>query len=88
MVLMILIEVCDDTLVKCIQEGFVMAENVYSSIIEHFSELPDPRILLKTQHRLVEIVTIALCTALAGADDWAEIALPRPEPGRAGSRAF
>jgi len=28
MVLMVLIEVCDDTLVNCIQGGFVMAENV------------------------------------------------------------
>ncbi len=51
-----------------------MAENVCSSIIEHFSELPDPRIVLKTQHRLVDIVTMTLCAALAGADDWVEIA--------------
>ena len=51
-----------------------MAENVCTSIIEHFSELPDPRILLKTQHRLVDIVTMALCAVLAGADDWVEIA--------------
>lgn len=51
-----------------------MAENVCTSIIEHFSGLPDPRILLKTQHRLVDIVAMALCAALAGADDWVEIA--------------
>lgn len=51
-----------------------MAENVCTSIIEHFSELPDPRILLKTHHNLVDIVTMALCAVLAGADDWVEIA--------------
>jgi hypothetical protein len=47
-----------------------MAENVCTSIIEHFSGLPDPRILLKTQHSLVDIVTTALCAVLSGADDW------------------
>ena len=51
-----------------------MTENVCTSIIEHFSELPDPRIVLKTRHRLVDIVTMGLCAVLAGADDWVEIA--------------
>ena len=51
-----------------------MAENVCTSIIEHFCGLPDPRILLKTRHRLVDIVTTALCAVLSGADDWVEIA--------------
>ncbi len=43
-----------------------MAENVCISIIEHFSELPDPRIVLKTRHRLVDIVTMGLCAVLRG----------------------
>jgi predicted transposase YbfD/YdcC len=51
-----------------------MPENVCTSILEHFSTLPDPRILLKTLHRLVDIVTMALCAVIAGADDWVEIA--------------
>ena len=52
-----------------------MPENVLcTSIMEHFSTLPDPRILLKTRHRLVDIVTMALCAVIAGADDWVEIA--------------
>ncbi len=52
-----------------------MSENVLcTSIMEHFSTLPDPRILLKTRHRLVDIVTMALCAVIAGADDWVEIA--------------
>jgi len=50
-----------------------MAEILCTSIIENFSELPDPRILLKTRHKLVDIVTIALCAVIAGADDWVEI---------------
>jgi predicted transposase YbfD/YdcC len=51
-----------------------MAENICTSIIEHFSALPDPRILLKTCHKLVDIVAMALCAVVAGADDWVEIA--------------
>lgn len=43
-------------------------------IIEHFSSLTDPRILLKTRHKLVDIVVITLCAVLAGADEWTEIA--------------
>ena len=31
-----------------------MAENVRTSIIEHFSASPDPRMLLKTLHKLRE----------------------------------
>ena len=44
------------------------------SIIEHFSSLPDPRILLKIRHKLVDIVVITICGVIAGADDWVEIA--------------
>jgi predicted transposase YbfD/YdcC len=51
-----------------------MTENVCTSIIEHFSVLPDPRMLLKTRHKLVDIVAMALCAVVAGADDWVEIA--------------
>jgi len=51
-----------------------VAKNVCASIIDHFSVLPDPRILLKTSHKLVDIVAMALCAIVAGADDWVEIA--------------
>jgi len=51
-----------------------MVENVCTSSIDHFSTLPDPRILLKTRHKLVDIVAMALCAVDAGADDWVEIA--------------
>jgi hypothetical protein len=43
-------------------------------IIEHFSSLTDPRILLKTRHRLIDIIVVTLCAVLAGADEWTEIA--------------
>lgn len=51
-----------------------MEESTAISIKEHFSQLPDPRILLKTRHKLVDVVVITLCALIAGADDWVEIA--------------
>lgn len=44
------------------------------SILEHFSSLSDPRVLLKTKHKLIDIVVMALCAVICGADDWVEIA--------------
>ena len=43
------------------------------SIIDYFTSFPDPRILLKTDHQLIDIVVIALCAVIGGADDWVEI---------------
>jgi len=51
-----------------------MAKEVRGSVVEHFSLLTDPRIVAKTDHKLIDIVAIAVCAALAGADDWVEIA--------------
>lgn len=45
------------------------------SIVEYFSDLPDPRRSYLTSHRLLDIVTITLCGLLAGADTWVEIEL-------------
>ena len=43
-------------------------------IIDHFSSLTDPRIELKSKHKLIDIIVITLCATLAGADEWTEIA--------------
>ena len=51
-----------------------METEVRGSIIEYFSLLTDPRIVLKTGHKLIDIVAITVCAVLAGADDWVEIA--------------
>lgn len=44
-----------------------------TSISEHFASLTDPRVERCRVHVLVEIVTIALCGLLCGADDWVAI---------------
>jgi hypothetical protein len=40
-----------------------------TSIGEHFARLTDPRVERTKEHRLVDIVTIALCAVICGADD-------------------
>src|SRR5215210_4225584 len=44
-----------------------------TSIGEHFATLTDPRVDRSKAHLLVEIVTIALCAAICGADDWVAV---------------
>jgi predicted transposase YbfD/YdcC len=46
-----------------------------ATIIEHFSDLQDPRIDRTKRHPLINILTIALCGAICGADNWVEIEL-------------
>jgi len=45
-----------------------------SSIWEHFSILPDPRVERTKLHKLEDILTIALCAVLCGAESWVDIA--------------
>jgi predicted transposase YbfD/YdcC len=44
-------------------------------LIEHFSELDDPRCPAKVEHRLIDILVIAVCAVIACADSWEDIAL-------------
>lgn len=44
-------------------------------LVKHSSSLPDPRVLLKTDHKLIDIIVITLCEVLAGADDGVEISV-------------
>ena len=44
-----------------------MAESP-TSVTAHFADLPDPRVERTKQHRLLDILTIALCAVLCGAD--------------------
>ena len=42
---------------------------VPTSITAHFAALPDPRVERTKEHRLLDILTIALCAVICGADD-------------------
>jgi predicted transposase YbfD/YdcC len=44
-----------------------------TTIHQHFATLPDPRVDRTKQHQLLDIVTIALCAVICGADSWVEM---------------
>ncbi len=44
-----------------------------TSITSHFTSLPDPRIERSKRHGLLDILTIALCAVICGADSWVEV---------------
>jgi predicted transposase YbfD/YdcC len=52
-----------------------MAEGSSGSILEHFAGLTDPRVDRTKRHKLIDIVAIALCGVICGADTWVDIAL-------------
>lgn len=44
-------------------------------LIEHFADLDDPRCPGKVEHRLIDILVIAVCAVIACAESWEDIAL-------------
>ena len=45
------------------------------TITDHFSSLKDPRIERSKLHQLIDIITIAVCAVICGADGWEQIEL-------------
>lgn len=43
------------------------------TIAEHFSNIDDPRIERSKLHKLTDIITIAICAVICGADTWEDI---------------
>src|SRR5215213_10300882 len=43
-------------------------------LLDHFSRLEDPRVERTRRHQLLDIVAIAICAVLCGADTWVDIA--------------
>ena len=52
-----------------------MPANPSTTIAEHFADLEDPRIDRTKLHPLINILVIALCAAICGADTWVDIEL-------------
>ena len=52
-----------------------MVEATGASIAEHFAALDDPRIDRTKRHKLLDIVAIAICGTICGADSWVDIEL-------------
>lgn len=49
-----------------------MSDLSLTTIHQHFADLDDPRVERTKQHQLLDIITIALCAVLCGAESWAE----------------
>jgi hypothetical protein len=43
------------------------------SLVDHFSKIDDPRVEYLVDHQLIDIITIAVCAVIAGADNWVEV---------------
>ena len=50
-----------------------MAERQSAALIEHFREVADPRIDRHKDHKLIDILVIAICAIVCGANDWVAV---------------
>ena len=50
-----------------------MSETPGGSIRQHFGQVVDPRVERTKQHRLLDMIIIAICAVICGADNWVEI---------------
>jgi len=51
-----------------------MSQRDGASIIDCFADMEDPRFTYLCLHKLIDIVVIAICAVICGADNWVEIA--------------
>ena len=52
-----------------------MGKSQRASIMDHFQDLEDPRIDRSKRHQLLDIIAIAICAVICGADSWVHVAL-------------
>ena len=52
-----------------------MKQQTPTTLIEHFSNISDPRIDRTKRHKLIDILVIAICATICGADGWEEFEL-------------
>ncbi len=50
-----------------------MADRPILVIHQMFADLPDPRVERTKRHALLDIITIAVCAVLSGADTWVDV---------------
>jgi predicted transposase YbfD/YdcC len=52
-----------------------MSQPTYASILTHFASLEDPRNERGKDHNLLDIVAIAICAVICGAESWVDMEL-------------
>ena len=50
-----------------------MTDKAHLSLMDYFSEVPDPRMQRTQRHELLDILAVALCAVIGGADHWTEV---------------
>lgn len=50
-----------------------MEKQPFASLEACFGDLPDPRVQGRCEHKLVDIVLVAVCAVLCGAESWSEV---------------
>ena len=50
-----------------------MQEKRHNKIEEHFGSVQDPRIERSKEHKLIDIISIAICAVICGAEGWVDI---------------
>lgn len=50
-----------------------MKDEINSTLVSHFSVIKDPRVEGRSRHKLIDIMVIAICGIICGADDWMSI---------------
>jgi hypothetical protein len=50
-----------------------MKETPLEKIEEHFGTVKDPRIDRSKDHKLIDIISIAICAVICGAEGWVDI---------------
>ena len=50
-----------------------MSKKATPSLVEHLKLIPDPRIKRTQRHELMDILVIALCATICGADNWVSV---------------
>jgi hypothetical protein len=51
-----------------------MADKPLGAIEEHFGKVSDPRVERTKEYRLIDIIVIAICAVICGAECWVDIA--------------
>jgi len=50
-----------------------MGDSISAGIEQHFGDIQDPRIDRTKLHKLIDILVIAICAVIAGADNWEDV---------------
>jgi predicted transposase YbfD/YdcC len=50
-----------------------MSTTISVNLLDHFSKLPDPRVDRTKRHKLLDLIGLAICAVICGAEGWEAI---------------